>query len=107
MNLAKSVSNIRHDKRKFSKCKFISFDTKDLQPTINTELLSKSLSYAETKIQITEDSKKIYHLIKSLLFEKENTWVKKGRDLFNAAMGVGTFLLGKITEICNKSEIGL
>ena len=34
-------------------------------------------------------------------------WVKKGRDLFDADMGVGTFLLEKITEICNKSEIGL
>ena len=43
--------------------------------------------------------------------------MKKGRDLFDVAMEVydgaevceliGTFLLGKISEICNKSEIGL
>ena len=42
------------------------------------ELLSKYLSFAETKVQITEDDKKIiYHLRKSLLFDKGNTWMKK------------------------------
>ena len=47
--------------------------------TIIKELLSKSLSFAETKVQITEDDKKIiYHLRKSLLFDKGNMWMKKG-----------------------------
>ena len=41
---------------------FISFDIKDFYPTITKELLSKCLSFAETKVQITEDDKKIiYH----------------------------------------------
>ena len=40
-------------------CKFISFDIKYFYPTITKELLSKCLSFAETKIQITEDGKKI------------------------------------------------
>ena len=43
-------------------CKFISFDIKGFYPTITKELLSKCLSFAETKMQITEDDKKItYH----------------------------------------------
>ena len=56
----------------------------------------------------------IYHSRKSLLFDKGNTWMKKGRDIFNVAMGtydgadvcelVGTFLSEKINEICNKSN---
>ena len=57
------------------------------------------------------------HSRKSLLFDKGNTWMKKGGDIFDVAMGaydgaevcelVGTFLLEKISEICNKSNIGL
>ena len=52
-------------------CKFISFDIKDFYPTITKELLSKCLSFAETKVQITKDDKKIiYHSKKWLLFDK-------------------------------------
>ena len=98
-------------------CKFISFDIKDFHPTITKELLSKCLSFAETKVQITKDDKKIlYHSRKSLLFDRENTWMKKGGDLFDVAMAVydgaevcelvGTFLLEKIREICNEGDIG-
>ena len=46
-------------------CKFISFDIKDFYPTITKELLSKCLSFAKTKVQITEDDKKTtYHFEK-------------------------------------------
>ena len=52
-------------------CKFISFDIKDCYPTVTKELLSKCLSFAETKVQITEDDKKIiYHSRKLLLFDR-------------------------------------
>ena len=71
-------------------CKFISFDIKDFYPTITKELLSKCLSFAETKVQITEDDKKItYHSRKSLLFDRGNTWMKNGGGiyLFDVAMG--------------------
>ena len=54
---------------------------------------------------------------KLLLFDKGNTWMKKGGYLFDVAMGaydgaevcelVGTFLLEKTSEISNKSNIGL
>ena len=72
----------------------------------------------ETKAQITEyDKKIIYHSRKSLLFDKGNTWMKKAENIFDVAMGaydgaevcelVGTFLLEKIIEVCNKSNIEL
>ena len=64
-------------------CKFISFDIKEFYPTITKELLSKCLSFAETKVQITEDDKKItYHSRKLLLFDRGNTWMKKGEGIY-------------------------
>ena len=72
INRFKSIKNKQN-------CKFISFDIKDCYPKITKELLSKCLSFAETKVQITEDDKKIiYHSRKSLLFDRGNTWMKKG-----------------------------
>ena len=56
---------------------FISFDIKYFYPTFTKEFLSKCLSFAETKIQITEDDKKQYHSRKLLLFNKGNTGMKK------------------------------
>ena len=57
-----------------TKQKFISIDVKDFYPTITQEMLSKCLTFTETKVQITEDDKKIiYHSRKSLLFDKGNT----------------------------------
>ena len=59
-------------------CKFISFNIKIFYPTSTKELLTKCLSFAETKIQITKvDKKIIYHLRKPLAFDKGNTWMKK------------------------------
>ena len=59
-------------------CKFTPFDIKDFYPTITKELLSKCLSFAPTKIQITEyDKKIIYHSRKLLLSGQGNTWMKK------------------------------
>ena len=86
-------------------------------PTITKELLSKCVSFAETKVQITEDDKKIiYHSRKLLLFDKGNTWMKKGGDPLCSSGAydgaevcelVGAFLLEKISKICNKSNIAL
>ena len=63
----KSIKNNRN-------CKVISFDIKDFYPTITKELLSKCSSFPETKIQITENNKKIiYYFRKLLLFDKGKT----------------------------------
>ena len=60
-NTNNGISWFRSIKNK-PNCKFISFDIKNTYPTSTKELLSKCLSFAETKIQITEDDKKIiYH----------------------------------------------
>ena len=46
---------------------------------IFTLQLLRSSYQNETKIQITEDDKKIiYHSTKFLLFDQGNTWMKKG-----------------------------
>ena len=64
------------------------FLPKDFYPTITKELLSKRLSFAETKVQITDDDKKIiHHSRKSQLFDRGNTWMKKGGHLVDVAMG--------------------
>ena len=59
------------------------FDSKDFYPTITKELLSKCLSFAETKLQISEenDDEIIYHSRKSVLFLKGKAWMKKRREL--------------------------
>ena len=90
------------------KHKFIVFDIKDFYPTITKDLLTKCLKFAEEKVQIYNDNKKIiYHARKSLLFNEECTWIKNV-GLFDVTMGtydgaevcelVGTFLLDKISE---------
>ena len=99
------------------KHKFIVFDIKDFYPTITKDLLTKCLKFAEEKVQISNDDKKIiYHGRKSLLFNEEGTWMKKD-GLFDVTMGaydgvevcelVGTFLLDKICEKYDKNSIGL
>ena len=63
--------------------KFIMFDIKDFYPSISKELLTD----AETIINLDDHDKKIiYHSRKSLLFNQEQTWMKKGSDLFNVSM---------------------
>ena len=60
------------------KHKFILFDIKDFYPTITKDLLTKCLKFAEEKVQISDDDKKIiYHARKSLLFNEGGTWMKK------------------------------
>ena len=57
-----TMSSVGLKVSKTSKLQVFSFDIKDFYPTITKELLSKCLSFAETKVQITEDDKKIiYH----------------------------------------------
>ena len=99
------------------KHKFIVFDIKDFYPTITKDLLKKCLKFAEEKVQISNDDKRIiYHARKSLLFNEEGTWMKKD-GLFDVTMGaydgaavcelVGTFLLDKISEKYEKNRCRL
>ena len=79
--------------------------------------MTKCLKFAEEKVQISNDDKKIiYHARKSLLFNEGGTWMKKD-GLFDVTVGaydgaeacelVGSFLLYKISEKYDKNSIGL
>ena len=52
------------------------------------ELLTDALAFAKTIIDLVGHDKKItYHSRKSSLFNQEQTWMKKGSDLFDVSMG--------------------
>ena len=95
--------------------KFIMFDIKDFYPSISKELLTDALTFAETIDD--QDKKIIYHSRKSLLFKQEQTWMKKGSDLFDVSMGaydgaevcelIGIFLLNLFGRQYDPKNIGL
>ena len=98
--------------------KFIMFDIKDFYPSISKGLLNDALTFVETIINIDDHDKKIiYHSRKSLLFNQEQTWMKKGSDLFDVSMGVydgaevcefiGIFLLNLLGRQYDTKNIGL
>ena len=101
-----------------NKHKFINFDIKDFYPSITEQLLVKALNFAEKHVKISKKDKSIiYHARKSLLFNKEHTWIKKKGGLFDVTMGaydgaeicelVGIYLLFQITQKYDKNSIGL
>ena len=58
------------------------FDIKDFYLLVSKELLTDVLIFAKTIINLDDhDRKIIYHSLKSLLFNQEQTWMKKGSDL--------------------------
>jgi predicted GIY-YIG superfamily endonuclease len=80
--------------------------------------LTNALNFAKTKINISkEDTNIIFHSRKSLLFNKNHTWMKKGGDLFDVTMGafdgaeicelVGIYMLQKISIHYNIANVGL
>ena len=65
------------------------FDDKDFYKSILKEHLNDALPFAETIINIDNHDKKIiYHSRKSLRFNQEQTWMKKGSDLFDVWMSL-------------------
>ena len=84
--------------------KFLVFDIKEFYPSIKEQLLKEALDFANSYIKIPENDKKITnHARKSLLFNKQQIWIKKESGLFDVTMGaydgaevcelVGSFLL--------------
>ena len=103
--------------RNKQKHKFILFDIKDFYLTIMKDLLTKCFNFAQEKVQIFSDDKKIiHHARKSLLFNERGEQIKKD-GLFDVTMGaydgaevcelVGTFSLDKISEKYDKNSIDL
>ena len=99
-------------------CKFVIFDIKDFYPSTKESLLKQSLDFAKKYIKVTsEDQAIIKNARKSLLFNKQQIWIKKESGLFDVQMGaydgaevcelVGIFILYQLSRIYNKNDIGL
>ena len=99
-----------------SKSYFIKFDIVEFYPSISKELLSKVIEYAHSVTTIEEKViKTIYHARKSLVFDKDNVWLKKDPE-FDVTMGrydgaelcelVGLYLLDLLTKEFGKQNIG-
>ena len=98
--------------------KFVVFDIKEFYPSIKEQLLKEAIDFANSYINIPKNDKKIInHARKSLLFNKQQTWIKKESGLFDITMGaydgaevcelVGNFLLYALSLKYNKTNIGL
>ena len=99
-------------------CKFVIFDIKDFHPSIKESLLEQSLDFTAKYIKVsTEDKAIIKHARKSLLFNKQQTWMKRESGLFDLTMGaydgaevcelVGIFILYQFSRKYNENNIGL
>ena len=97
---------------------FTIFDIKDFYPSIKESLLREALNFAKLHTAVKKkDIETVFHARKSLLFDKQNTWIKKDGGLFDVAMGaydgaevcelVGTYLLSLIAKKYKKDDIGL
>ena len=99
-------------------CKFVQFDIVEFYPSISEELLTKALNFAKSKLQVSnEEIRIIQHSRKSLLFESDNTWIKKNNSLFDVTMGsydgaevcdlIGLYLLYEMRTKFGEVELGL
>ena len=87
------------------------------QASLFRQLRVYALAFAETIINLDHDKKIIYHSRKSLLFNQEQTWMKKDSGLFDVLMStydgreasklIGMFLLNLLGRQYNKKNIGL
>ena len=99
-------------------CKFLKFDIVDFYPSITEILLSAAISFAKLFTQIDDDAVQIIeHSRKSLLFNKEEAWIKNNDSLFDVTMGsfngaeicelVGLFILNKLSNIIPTKNLDL
>ena len=69
-------------------CKFVVFDIREFYPSITENLLKKALTFAEAHAHLSDDDKAIiHHARKSLLFNDQQTWIKRDSGLFDVTMG--------------------
>ena len=98
--------------------KFVIFDIKEFYPSITENLLKKALTFAEAHTFLSDDDKEIiHHTRKSLLFNDQQTWIKKDSGLFDVTMEaydgaevcelVGNYLLYELSKLYKKKNIGL
>ena len=74
--------------RQKHKLTFLKFDVEAMYPSISEELLSKSLEWAGTLVEITgEQVETINATKKALLYSEGQPWTKKGEVAFDIPMG--------------------
>ena len=84
--------------------KFPVFDIKEFCPSIKEQLLKEALDFANSYVNKSENDKNIINYArKSLLFDKQQTWIKKASELCDITISaydgaevcelVGSFLL--------------
>ena len=99
----KKISNKSH-------CKFIVFDICEFYPSISEELLSKAVNWAKGIVSITpEETEIIFKSKQSLLWHKDEAWMKKGDGDVDVTMGsydgaetcdlVGLYLLDQMKDL--------
>ena len=99
-------------------CKFVVFDIREFYPSITENLLKKALTFAEAQTHLSDDDKAIIqHARKSLLFNDQQTWIKRDSGLFDVTMGaydgvevcelVGNYLLYELSKLYEKKDIEL
>ena len=99
-------------------CKFVVFDIKEFYPSITENLLKKALTFAKAHTHLSDDDKAIIpHTRKSLLFNDQETWIKRDSGLFDVTMGaydgaevcelVESYLLYELSKLYEKKYIGL
>ena len=79
LNQLKNAQEVRLVQRHYT---FIMFNIKDFYPSISKELLTDSITFAETIINLDDHDKKIIYSRKSLLLNQEQKLMQKGSDLF-------------------------
>ena len=98
---------------------FLVFDIVDFYPSISEELLRSSLEYAKQHTTVSEQEVEIIiHSRKTILFDKNEPWVKKGDSpMFDVAIGcydgaevcelVGLYILHKLSSQFPEGDISL
>ena len=113
-SVIKWLENLQNKQKRW----FIKFDITDLYPSITEHLLERSIEYAKSFATIKH---KILEAIliarKSLLFNKDEIWVKKDNSSFDVTMGsfdgaeireiVGLYLLDKLSNLLGNENVGL
>ena len=101
-----------------SKCKFIVFDIVEFYPSISEKLLREAISWASSIVNFTpEEIEIILKSKKSLLWNKDVPWRKKGESNFDVTMGsydgaeacdlVGLRMLNQLQDLSPNIQIGL
>ena len=99
-------------------CKFYVFEIREFYPSITENLLKKALTFPKAYRHLSDDDKAVSHdARKSLLFNDQETWIKRDSGLFDVTMGaydgvevcelVGNYLLYELSKLYEKKDIGL